>query len=100
MTVGSSLDSAVSGTWAIFADANRDDDATSYSATINWGDGSSSTAGTVTGFDGQFVVTGSHTYASKGVYSVSVSVSAADGREVPRQARRVWATSSQARRVH
>ncbi len=39
----------------------------SYTATINWGDGSSTTTGTVTGGNaGEFVVSGSHTYASDG----------------------------------
>jgi hypothetical protein len=49
-----------------------------YSASISWGDGSSST-GTITKTgDGAFDVTGSHTYAEEGSYTVKVTVTDAD----------------------
>ncbi len=49
------------------------------SATINWGDGSSS-AGTVSlNTDGSYSVTGSHTYAEEGSFDLTVQVSASGG---------------------
>jgi hypothetical protein len=45
-----------------------------YAATINWGDGTPATAGTITGPDSGFDVTGTHTYAEEGTYSVTVTV--------------------------
>ena len=51
--------------------------ASQFTATINWGDGSAATAGTVTavsGSPGSFIVTGSHTYASEGRDTVNVTV--------------------------
>ena len=45
--------------------------AESYTASIDWGDGTSSSAGTVTAqADGSFAVAGSHTYATAGAYTV------------------------------
>jgi hypothetical protein len=53
--------------------------AANYTATINWGDGTPATSGTITFANGIFAVQGSHTYAQEGSYSVVVSVSAVDG---------------------
>jgi hypothetical protein len=61
------------GTVANFADATASDTAASFTATIKWGDGTSST-GTVTGGNGSFTVTGSHTYADDGAYAVAVTL--------------------------
>jgi hypothetical protein len=58
---------------AAFADATSSDTAASFTATIKWGDGRSST-GTVTGGNGSFTVTGSHTYADDGAYAVTVTL--------------------------
>jgi hypothetical protein len=44
-----------------------------YSATINWGDASSST-GTITQSGGTFTVTGTHTYTAPGSYSVTTTI--------------------------
>jgi hypothetical protein len=44
-----------------------------YRATIDWGDGTTS-AGTVTGSNGAFTVSGTHTYAAAGTYTVTTSV--------------------------
>jgi hypothetical protein len=50
-----------------------------YTATIDWGDTTSS-AGTVTGpTGGPFTVRGSHTYAALGPYTISVRIDDADG---------------------
>ncbi|MFT3920939.1 MAG: Ig-like domain-containing protein [Myxococcales bacterium] len=43
-------------------------------ASINWGDGKTSN-GTVNGSDGQFEVTGDHTYTSEGAYKVTITIS-------------------------
>jgi hypothetical protein len=45
-----------------------------YSATINWGDNSPTTAGTVTFNGGTFTVIGSHSYNEEGVYPISVTL--------------------------
>ncbi|MEA2424454.1 MAG: large repetitive protein, partial [Thermoleophilaceae bacterium] len=64
----------LSGAVAHFTDSDPGGTAGDYSATIQWGDGSSS-AGTVTAAGGGgFDVAGTHVYASAGSYTVSVSV--------------------------
>lgn len=66
------------GTVATFTDPDASSTASEYSATISWGDGSSS-AGTVSGPNGgQFTVTGSHTYAEEGTDSTSVLIQDVD----------------------
>src|SRR5207302_1207205 len=66
------------GTVATFTDPDASSTASQYSATISWGDGSSS-AGTVSGASGgPFTVTGSHTYAEEGTYSISVVIQDVD----------------------
>ena len=46
----------------------------SYTATIAWGDGTSS-AGIVQGVQGQYMVQGNHAYASPGTYDLTITVS-------------------------
>jgi CSLREA domain-containing protein len=61
---------------ATFTDPGGPEDVSEYSATIDWGDGSPTTAGTLT-YDPStqvFTVTGAHTYASDDAYTVTVSV--------------------------
>ncbi len=65
--------SASGVTVASFIDTGGADAAADYTATIHWGDGSSST-GTVSLSNGTLNVTGSHTYAATGQYSVKVSL--------------------------
>jgi hypothetical protein len=50
---------------AAFTDPNSLAVASDFVATINWGDGTPSTIGTITLVSGQFRVTGSHTYAEE-----------------------------------
>jgi hypothetical protein len=57
---------------ATFTDANPDGTASDFSATINWGDGTTS-PGTVSG-PGTFTVSGTHTYTAGGTYAVTVSI--------------------------
>jgi hypothetical protein len=48
---------------------------TDFSATINWGDGTPVTAGTVTGPNGgPYAVSGSHTYATTGNFTITTTV--------------------------
>ncbi len=64
---------------AQFADPGTDGTAADYSATISWGDGSTST-GTVSLVSGTtFQVTGGHTYAEEGSYPISVTITDAGG---------------------
>jgi PKD repeat protein len=58
---------------ATFSDANTAAPAGDSTATINWGDNTTST-GVVTGSGGSYSVSGSHQYAEEGNYTVSVSV--------------------------
>jgi hypothetical protein len=77
LTVRPTTGQLYGGNIATFTDPGTDGTPNDYSAVINWGDGSTSTAsgaaGTITadpvaGFD----VAGSHTYASDGTYAVTV----------------------------
>jgi len=61
---------------ASFTDANPSAPLSDFTATINWGDASSST-GTVAqpgGVGTAFVVSGTHIYSSNGTYAISVNV--------------------------
>ncbi len=72
------------GTVATLSDANKAASAADFipvisggnggSTTINWGDGSASTAGTVSGSGGSYSITGSHNYTSTGYYTITVTV--------------------------
>lgn len=63
---------------ATFSDTNAGSTPASYSATINWGDGTTS-AGTVTGTNPNFSVSGTHTYLVPGTYKISVSITNTSG---------------------
>jgi RHS repeat-associated protein len=59
-----------------FHDANTEAPVTDFTASINWGDGSQATTGTVqpgTG-GGNFLVEGSHTYTAAGTYTIQTTV--------------------------
>jgi PEP-CTERM motif-containing protein len=58
---------------ATFTDSPPDNVAGDFSSTINWGD-ATSTAGIVTGGGGLYQVFGTHTYASAGPFTTSVSL--------------------------
>ena len=66
--------SAFNGVVASFTDADPNAVAGNYSATINWGDGASSAGAVSANGKGGFNVTGTHTYAAAGDYSVSVAI--------------------------
>src|SRR5437763_5745762 len=58
---------------ATFQDPGSTDPASDYTATVDWGDGTT-TAGSVSGSAGSFTVTGSHTYSDELSSSYLVSV--------------------------
>ena len=63
------------GTVASLSDANTGAPASDFTATINWGDGSVTSTGTVTGSGGTYSIAGSHSYSSTGYYNITTSVS-------------------------
>jgi hypothetical protein len=66
---------AFSGNTATFTDANPGATAADFTATIDWGDGSTS-PGVVTGLvGGPFTVSGTHTYATLGSHTITTSIS-------------------------
>ncbi len=69
LTLAAVEGAAFSGPVAAFTDTNQADTASSFTAAIDWGDGTSAnpdvTAGTVSGSGGSFTVTGNHTYAEE-----------------------------------
>jgi hypothetical protein len=64
----------VSGTIATFTDSFTGNSAADFTASINWGDGTT-TAGTVAGGSGSYSVSGSHTYTASGPFTVAVTLS-------------------------
>ncbi len=77
-TPGSSITGTYGGTitnatLATFTDTYTADPATNFTATINWGDGHS-TSGMVSGSNGSYTVTGSHTYSAATTYSIAVTL--------------------------
>ena len=71
---------AFSGKVATFTDANTLETGSHLSATINWGDGSSTSSGTITlNAAGGFDVNGSHTYSVAGVYTFGVLLTDSGG---------------------
>jgi hypothetical protein len=63
------------GTVATFTDPDPASTAGEYSATIDWGDGTPTTAGTISGRPGgPFTVSGTHIYVEQGTYTVTVTI--------------------------
>jgi outer membrane protein assembly factor BamB len=74
-TVNTTEGASFSGTVATFEDpGNPQGTASDYSATIDWGDGTSSSAGTISGTGGNFTVDGTHTYTEEGTYDITVVI--------------------------
>lgn len=69
---GNALDGA---TVATFTDPDPTQNASDFSASVSWGDGTPATTGTVSGGNGgPYTVTASHTYAEEGTDMLSVTV--------------------------
>lgn len=64
---------------ATFTDADSSLTAASFSATVQWGDGTSSNGSVSSNGAGGFAVSGSHAYADEGTYIVTVSVTGTGG---------------------
>ena len=69
----STAGASVGGIVGTISDPDTSATASAYSATINWGDGTTST-GTISGGSGSFNVNGSHSYSSGGTYPISVAI--------------------------
>ena len=54
-----------------------------FTATIDWGDGTATTAGSISGSSGAFTVSGDHTYTVAGVYTVTTTITGPDGTLAP-----------------
>jgi len=67
--------SPFTGTVATFTDINAAATPASFTATINWGDATPVSAGTITVNGQVFSVTGSHTYATFGSFQATVTIS-------------------------
>jgi len=78
LNVDATAGAPFSGTVAKFTSADLLDNASSYSATITWGDGST-TAGVVSGTASNLTVTGRHTYADPGSDTIQVTVNGSLG---------------------
>lgn len=78
-TVTGTEGSQVTGVVASFTDANGSLTASSFSATIQWGDGTSGAGVVSSNGAGGFNVSGSHTYAEEGAYATSVQVTLSSG---------------------
>lgn len=76
-TVSATEGASFSGTVATFTDPDTSATASEYTASIEWGDGHSS-AGTVSGLGGKFIVEGEHTYAEEGSYTITVTITDVD----------------------
>ena len=59
---------------ASFTDANLSDTGSDFTATIVWGDGTTTTGATVVGSNGSFTVEGGHTYNDEGSFAASVTI--------------------------
>lgn len=66
-------------TLGTFTSSNGSALATDFTASIDWGDGTTTGTGTVTGSNGNFTVTGTHTYTEEGNYTVVADVSGNGG---------------------
>ena len=74
-TVTASEGQPFSGRVATFVSANVGSTAGDFTASIDWGDGSATTPGTVdANAQGGFDVFGSHTYAEAGAYRINVTI--------------------------
>jgi hypothetical protein len=67
-----------SGMVGTFTDTNPNQPASNFTASINWGDGTTSAA-TIAGGNGSFNISGNHIYADEGSFNTTVVVQDQDG---------------------
>jgi YVTN family beta-propeller protein len=78
-TFGATEGVTFTGTVATFSDPDPASTAGEYSATIDWGDSTPTTPGTISGpTGGPFTVSGTHMYAEQGTYAVTVVITDID----------------------
>ena len=78
ISVAGTEGAAIDATVATFTDTNPNTTASDFTATINWGDGTTST-GLVYATDNGFAVSGNHAYADEGSYTVGVALTSIGG---------------------
>jgi len=66
---------AFNGAVATFEDDNAAATPADFTATIDWGDGTATTPGTIASSSAAFVVIGQHTYTDEGSFTVTVTIS-------------------------
>jgi hypothetical protein len=71
-----------SGTVATFTDADPQGTVADYTATINWGDGTATTAGTIKANASKFQVNGTHKYVAKGNYTITITIKDGGGSSI------------------
>lgn len=81
-TVSVAEGASFNGSLLTFTDADPNGTAGDYTATIDWGDQTTSSGTVSAGANPGFAVTGSHTYAEEGQYSIRVTVNDAGGASV------------------
>jgi hypothetical protein len=74
--------SSFAGLVATFSDADPSASLSDYTATIDWGDGQTSTGSLAQGTTGGFLVSGSHIYAEEWNYKVSLQIADAGGSSI------------------
>lgn len=68
-------------TWTVaqFTDADPNDGPQTYQASIDWGDGSGTSSGTLEGENGTFIVKGAHDFHNHGTFTIQVTIVDQDG---------------------
>jgi hypothetical protein len=77
-TVSPTEGASFGGRVATFTDPDTSSTASEYGATIDWGDGSPTSAGTISGSGGNFTVSGTHTYKEEKSYPITVTITDID----------------------
>ena len=78
LTIEATKNTSFSGAVANFTDSDLVSVAGNFTASIDWGDGSTS-SGVVSGANGSFTVSGTHTYAVAGALPIAVTLSDTTG---------------------
>ncbi len=79
VAISAAINGPFSGAVANFTDADPAGIASDYTATIDWGDGTPTSAGTIAPSGGGFVVNGTHQYTTVGPRTVTVTITDAGG---------------------